>query len=98
MNPFFYPTTSNRTAVGEPLANILPQFSLTGPAEDELSLRSDAVLPAQFFHERQGSEALKQFSRLIYAILIDAARCYLEGKKICRRKGKCDQAFASPCR
>ena len=58
------------------MANTIPEFKVTDPAEYELSFRSDAVLPAQFFHERQGSGALKPFSRLMHAILIDAVRCY----------------------
>ena len=58
------------------MTNTILQANVTDPADDELSLRSYAVLPAQFFHERQGSGALKPFSRLMHAILIDAVRCY----------------------
>jgi len=60
---------------GEPMTNIVLQVNATDPADDELSLRSDGVLPQQIF-QRQGSGALKPFSRLMYAILIDAVRCY----------------------
>jgi hypothetical protein len=65
-----------RMIVGEPMANIIPQINVTGPAGDELSFQSDAVLPEQFFQERRGSQELRPFSRLMYAILIDAVRCY----------------------
>ena len=58
------------------MAKTIPQFNVTNPADDELSLQSDAVLPAQFFQERQGSGAFKPFTRLLHAILIDAVRCY----------------------
>ncbi len=76
MNRFSFPTTSIRMTAGEPMANTIPQFKVTDPADYEFSFRSDAVLSAQFFHERQGSGALKPFSRLMHAILIDAVRCY----------------------
>ena len=76
MNRFSFPTTSIRMTTGEPMANPILEFKVTDPADDELSFRSDAVLLAQFFHERQGSGALKPFSRLMHAILIDAVRCY----------------------
>ncbi len=76
MNRFSFPTTSIRMTAGEPVANTIPQFKVTDPADYELSFRSDAVLPEQFFHGRQGSGALKPFSRLMHAILIDAVRCY----------------------
>ncbi len=58
------------------MTNTIPQVNVTDPADDELSLQSDAVLPAQFFQERQGKGALKPVTRLMYAILIDAVRCY----------------------
>jgi len=58
------------------MANTIPQFKVTDPDDYELSFRSDAVLPVQFFHERQGKGTLKPFSRLMHAILIDAVRCY----------------------
>lgn len=58
------------------MTNTIPQGVVTAPADDELSLQFDAVLPAQFFQERQGKEALKPVTRLMYAILIDAVRCY----------------------
>ena len=58
------------------MANTIPKFKVTDPAGYELSFQSDAVLPEQFFHGRQGSGALKPFSRLMHAILIDAVRCY----------------------
>ncbi len=58
------------------MANIIPQFKVTDPADYELSFQSDAVLPEQFFNERQGSRALKPVTLLMYAILIDAVRCY----------------------
>ena len=58
------------------MAKTIPQFNLTDPADYELSFQSDAVLPAQFFQERQGSGAVKPFTRLMHAILIDAVRCY----------------------
>jgi hypothetical protein len=62
---------------GEPMAKTIPpQFKVTDPANYELSFQSDAVLPAQFFHQRQGSGAVKPFTRLLYAILIDAMRRY----------------------
>src|SRR5713226_2520378 len=64
-----------RMTAGEPMTNIVLQVNATDPADDELSLRSDGVLPQQIF-QRQGSGALKPFSRLMYAILIDAVRCY----------------------
>jgi hypothetical protein len=58
------------------MAKTIPRFNVTDPADYELSFQSEAVLPAQFFQERQGSGALKPFTRLMHAILIDAVRCY----------------------
>jgi len=58
------------------MAKTIPQFKVTDPADYELSFQSEAVLPAQFFDERQGSGALKPLSCLMHAILIDAVRCY----------------------
>src|SRR5258708_12993213 len=58
------------------MAKTIPQFKVTDSADCELSFQSDAVLPEQFFQERQGSGALKPFTRLMHAILIDAVRCY----------------------
>lgn len=55
--------------------NAIPQVNVTDPDGDELLLRTDAILPPQFF-EGQSSGALKPVSRLMYAILIDAVRCY----------------------
>lgn len=76
MNRFSFPTTSIRMTACEPMASTIPQFKVTDPADYELSFQSDAVLAEQFFHGPQGSEALKPFSRLMHAILIDAVRCY----------------------
>ena len=58
------------------MAKTIPKFKVTDQADCELSFQSDAVLPAQFFQERQGSGAFKPFMRLMHAILIDAVRCY----------------------
>jgi hypothetical protein len=58
------------------MAKTIPRFKVTDPADYELSFQSEAVLPTQFFDERQGSGALKPLSRLMHAILIDAVRCY----------------------
>jgi hypothetical protein len=58
------------------MANTIPNVNLTGLDGDEAPFQSDAIRHPQVFQERQGSGALKPFTRLTYAILIDAVRCY----------------------
>ena len=55
---------------------MIPQFKVTDSADYGFTFRFCCCLSVQFFHERQGGGALKPFSRLMHAILIDAVRCY----------------------
>jgi hypothetical protein len=45
-------------------------------ASDDLSFRSDAVMPAQFYPARRGSASVEPIMRLMAGILIDAVRCF----------------------
>jgi len=45
-------------------------------ANDDLSFRADAVMPAQFYPARRRSASLEPIMRLMAGILIDAVRCF----------------------
>ena len=45
-------------------------------ASDDLSFRSDAVMPAQFYPARRGSASVEPIMRLMAGILIDAVRSF----------------------
>ena len=52
------------------------QIDSMGPAGDELSIRADSIMPAQFYPARPGSASIEPVMRLMAGILIDAVRCF----------------------
>src|SRR5271155_1302847 len=83
-----------------------------GPVSDDLSFRSDAVMPAQFYPVRRGSASVEPIMRLMAGILIDAVRCFqnnFEARHPSRRQefrklgsgfsttGKPDPSLSGPC-
>jgi len=58
------------------MSNILTQINVPASIGDDLLFQSNAVLPQQLFHERRGSRELEPITRLLYAVLLDAVRCY----------------------
>jgi hypothetical protein len=52
------------------------RIDLMGPAGDEVSLRADAVMPAQFYPARRGAASAEPIKRLMAGILIDAVRSF----------------------
>src|SRR6202035_2415415 len=52
------------------------RIDLMGPADDEFSLRADAVMPSQFYPARHRSASVESIMRLMAVILIDAVRCF----------------------
>ena len=60
--------------------------SMTSAAGDEL--RSDALMPAQFYPARRGSAAVEPIMRLMGGILADAVRCFQRNFQAKSRSGR----------
>ena len=57
------------------MAHMIPMVNETDQLNDEFS-EAEAVLPSQFYGARRGAETIEPLRRLMFAMLVDAVRCF----------------------
>src|SRR5438067_1714999 len=57
------------------MADMLPMVNETDQLNDEFS-EAEAVLPPQFYGARSGAATIEPLRRLMFAMLVDAVRCF----------------------